>query len=53
LREEGGQTVEGWGVEDLLGWFVLYHPGMGTTELPNFASLFADIPIPYREIPER
>jgi len=52
LRELDGQTVEGWRVDDLPGWLVSYHPGMGTTKFPNVAVLFADTPIPYREIAE-
>jgi hypothetical protein len=49
LREHDGLTVEGWRLDDFLGWLVLYHPGMGTTKYPNVAALFADTPIPYRE----
>jgi hypothetical protein len=53
LREENGQSLEGWGIDQLLGWIVLYHPGLGRQEGLNVASLFADIPVPYREAAAR
>ena len=52
VREDGKQDLAGWSVTDLLGWVVLYHPGLGK-EMENFADRIADVPIPYKETERR